>query len=126
MRSHRVILLAATLLAAVTLGRRRRRRRPRPRSAGDGPLLIVPRVRLRILLRPGAYVRCRPSQAAPNATVAGLGRPAQSAYKLPSHRRLRQTIAIVDAFDDPTPSRPRVYRSTSAVGLYDGERASAR
>ena len=111
MRSHRVILLAATLLAAVT-----------SLSVGATPAAAAPSraggnmARACSSFPQSGFAACfaqvrmdvsamsASQAAAPNATVAGLG-PAQlvSAYKLPSASAgSGQTIAIVDAMDDPT------------------------
>jgi subtilase family serine protease len=111
MRSHRVMLLAATLLAAVT-----------SLSVGTAPAAAAPSkaggnmARACSSFPQSGFAACfaqvrtdisplsASQAAAPLATVAGLG-PAdlQSAYKLPSATAgSGQTIAIVDAFDDPT------------------------
>src|SRR5262245_31524110 len=111
MRSHRVILLAATLLAAVTsLTVGAAPAAAAPSKAGgnmadacssfpqSGFATCFAKVRTDIRALSASQA------AAPLATVAGLG-PAQlqSAYKLPSATAgSGQTIAIVDAFDDPT------------------------
>src|SRR5215470_16290811 len=112
MRSSRVIVLAVTLLAAIA-----------SLSVGAAPAAAAPsqanasNMSLACSAFPATgFAHCfaqvrkdiRPMSAqqaaAPLATVAGLG-PAQlqSAYKLPSATAgSGQTIAIVDAMDDPT------------------------
>jgi subtilase family serine protease len=112
MRSHRVTVLAATLLAVVTslsVGT--------ASAAAAPPTAGASNTRPACSARPQAgFAAClaqvrmdvtsmtAQQAAAPLATVAGLG-PAQlvDAYKLPSATAgSGQTIAIVDAFDDPT------------------------
>jgi subtilase family serine protease len=112
MRSHRLTGLAAILLATVatvTVGEQ---------SAAAAPAVPAPgshTARACSVARPGnaaclAWVRTdvtpltAAQAAAPNATPAGLGPSTlQAAYALPSATAgSGQTIAIVDAFDDPT------------------------
>ena len=111
MRSSRVILLAATLLAAITslsVGTTSAAAAP-SKAAGNmtdvcathpqtGFAACLAKVRTDI--RPLTASQA----AAPLATVSGLGpSQLQSAYKLPSATAgSGQTIAIVDAMDDPT------------------------
>jgi subtilase family serine protease len=112
MRSSRVIVLAATLLAAIT-----------SLSVGAAPAAAAPSqapasnmaracssvpatgfARCFAQVRKDVHPMSAQQAAAPLATVAGLG-PADlvSAYKLPSATAgTGQTIAIVDAMDDPT------------------------
>ena len=112
MRSHRVIVLAATLLAAVT-----------SLSVGTAPAAAAPSnagashigfacsrtpqtgfASCMAQVRTDIHPLTALEAAAPLATPAGLG-PSQlvAAYKLPSATAgSGQTIAIVDAMDDPT------------------------
>jgi subtilase family serine protease len=111
MRSHRVILLAATLLAAVTslsVGTAQASAAP-SKAGGSNTSFACSRAPQPGFASCEAQVRkdVRPmtaqEAAAPLASVAGLG-PAQlvSAYNLPSASAgSGQTIAIVDAMDDP-------------------------
>jgi subtilase family serine protease len=112
MRSHRVILLAATLLAVVTslsVGTAQAAAAP-SRAGGSNTTAACSHSPQSGFASCLAEVRndVRPmtaqQAAAPLATVSGLG-PAQlvSAYNLPSATAgSGQTIAIVDAMDDPT------------------------
>jgi subtilase family serine protease len=111
MRSHRLIGLAAILLATVatvTIGES-------AAAAPVAPALGGHTARACSVARPGnaaclAWVRTdvtpltAAQAAAPNAAPAGLGPSTlQAAYALPSATAgSGQTIAIVDAFDDPT------------------------
>jgi subtilase family serine protease len=111
MRSSRVILLAATLLAAVTslsVGTTSAAAAP-SKAAGNTTDVCATHpqtgfaacfAKVRTDIRPLTAAQA----AAPLATVSGLGpSQLQSAYKLPSATAgSGQTIAIVDAMDDPT------------------------